>query len=589
MERVFGPRCEAAAVFVSTLGDALGSMTIKLIPPTLDQVLVGTIERSRHPEIRAMFLAGATQKQFPTPLSTTDVLGRRERESAREAGLELAEPMSQQLSMRQYLAYIALTRASAFVGISYPQQDEKGVAVAPSVWVERVSAMFGDVRAAAGDCGGEVWDSGCAAQLGERLAAACGKDRTPGAGTDAAAYVLVAAMRSPSAAIRAAAQRVMEALQYTNAAALSATAAAGVRRITVFSASRLGAFAACPYQHFAKYVLGLERRPLLTFEPLDAGLFYHTVIETLFARLRERGLSWGTAATDELSAMCEAVIDETVKADPTIAAFMRRQMHHRAIVEAACDGVRRFVPALAEMERAGAFRQAGSEFAFSFELSKGIILHGRIDRVDTAAVDGTTVAAIFDFKRTERSVNWTKLYYGLDVQLVMYLLAIPSLPKELGVETIAGAFYVPIELSGKTLSPDEVEGKLGTFGYKAKGVFDGDFAGALDGTGSGRSRYYNFMYDKDGQPYSYYGNSGAMRPADFLTLLGHGRRMIGELAGGVQGGCIAAAPYRIGKTSPCGYCDYKSVCRFDWQINDYRALVTVNKVEAIEKMKEKDE
>jgi len=587
MVRVFGPRRERAGVFVSTLADALGSLTIKLIPPTLDQVLVGSIERSRHPEIRAIFLAGATQKQFPTPLSTTDVLGRREREAARAAGLELAEPMTQQLSKRQYLAYIAMTRASEYVGISFPQQDEKGAATAPSVWVERVESVFADVRRRAVGSGQGVWTSGCVQQLAERLAAACGKDRTPGAQTDAAAYVLDAAGRSSSSAIRAAAARVMDGLGYTNAAEIAGNEALSrLGRVERFSASRLGMFAACPYQHFARYGLGLERRPILRFEPLDVGLFYHKVVEVLFGRLRERGLSWGTADAEALAALCEAVIAERMESDATIAAYLRRQRHHRAIVEAACEGVRRFVPALAELERAGVFRQAGSEVDFSFELGRGVVLYGRIDRVDTAEVGGKKAAAIFDFKRTDRSVNWTKVYHGLDVQLVIYLLAIPSLPKELEAEVVAGAFYVPIEAAGTTVSPDAVEAKRETFAYKAKGVFDGDFAAALDGTACGRSGYYNFAYDKEGQPYSYYGNSGALRPEDFETLLAYGRRKIGELAAGVKSGLIAAEPYRIGKTSPCGYCDYQSVCRFDWQINDYRVLTAVNKGEAIEKMRE---
>ena len=163
-------------------------------------------------------------------------------------------------------------------------------------------------------------------------------------------------------------------------------------------------------------------------------------------------------------------------------------IYHRVIVEAACDVLRRFVPALSELERAGAFRQAGSEYEFRFELDKGLFLRGRIDRVDIADVDGKKAAAIFDFKRTERRPSWTKFYHGLDVQLLMYLLAIPSLPKELGVETIAGAFYLPIELSGKTASPDEIKDKREAFGYQAKGVFCGDFAAALDSNAGGRSQ-----------------------------------------------------------------------------------------------------
>ena len=587
LERVFAGRQEPAKIFVSVLTDALSSLTIKLIPPTLDQVLIGAIERSRHPDIRAMFLVGATQKQFPIPLSTTDILGRREREAARTWGLELADTLSQQLSKRQYLAYIAMTRASESLAISFPQQDEKGAAVTPSVWAERIESLFTDVRPVAAQRDQTVWQSRSAAELAEHLAAACGKDRPPLGETDAA-YVLHAAMGSASAPIRTAAEHVMGALRYENRAQLVSEAAiAKMGQISDFSATRLGAFAACPYQHFAKYVLGLERRPQLRFEPLDVGVFYHKVIETLFVRLRDRGLSWGTATPDELSAMYEATLAETLTANATITAFMRRQMHPRYIIEAACETLRRFVPALAELERAGAFSQAGSEYEFRFELSKGIFLRGRIDRVDRADIGGRKAAVIFDYKRTSRSPDWTKFYYGLDVQLLMYVLAIPSLPKELAVETIAGAFYVPIELSGQTLPPDEVDEEQAKFAYKAKGIFSGDFAGALDGAAGGRSRYYNFAFDKEGQPYNYYSHSGVLRPQDFETLLTYAQRIIGQLAGQIRSGSITAAPYRIGKTSPCGYCDYKAVCRFDWQINDYNILEGCGKEMTLEKMKEK--
>ena len=59
----------AAGVWSTIFSEALSGLTIKLIPPTLDQVLVGSIERSRHPDIRAIFLIGATQKQFPVPVT----------------------------------------------------------------------------------------------------------------------------------------------------------------------------------------------------------------------------------------------------------------------------------------------------------------------------------------------------------------------------------------------------------------------------------------------------------------------------------------------------------------------------------------
>ena len=53
--------------YFGLLASAFSQMTLAFIPPKLDQVLVGSIERSRHPNLKAIFLLGATQKQFPDP------------------------------------------------------------------------------------------------------------------------------------------------------------------------------------------------------------------------------------------------------------------------------------------------------------------------------------------------------------------------------------------------------------------------------------------------------------------------------------------------------------------------------------------
>ncbi|GAG04481.1 unnamed protein product, partial [marine sediment metagenome] len=54
---------------ISIIDSAFSQLTLAFIPPSLDQVLVGAIERSRHPDLKAVFLIGATQKQFPAPVA----------------------------------------------------------------------------------------------------------------------------------------------------------------------------------------------------------------------------------------------------------------------------------------------------------------------------------------------------------------------------------------------------------------------------------------------------------------------------------------------------------------------------------------
>ncbi|MHC5083395.1 MAG: PD-(D/E)XK nuclease family protein, partial [Planctomycetota bacterium] len=131
MCRIFEDTTLAADAWGAIFVDALSTLTIKLIPPTLDQVLVGSIERSRHPDVKAIFLIGATQKQFPIPTSGQLLLSEQDYQHALDMQLELNNPYEQQLTHRQYLAYIALTRASKAVYLSYPMLDEKGSSIVP--------------------------------------------------------------------------------------------------------------------------------------------------------------------------------------------------------------------------------------------------------------------------------------------------------------------------------------------------------------------------------------------------------------------------------------------------------------------------
>ncbi len=103
---------------------AVRQMSLAFIPPRLDQVLVGSIERSRHPDLKAVFLIGCTQKQFPSPVGYDCVLTESDRQAAGGADFALGPSVRDELSQREYLAYIAFTRESEYLCVSYPVVDE---------------------------------------------------------------------------------------------------------------------------------------------------------------------------------------------------------------------------------------------------------------------------------------------------------------------------------------------------------------------------------------------------------------------------------------------------------------------------------
>ena len=137
-------------------------MSLKLIPPKLDQVLVGSIERSRHPDLKAVFLVGVTQKDFPSAIASDVLLTEDDKELGDELGLELGDSLIEKLSSRQYLAYIAFTRASEYLYISYPRADSSGKEELRSAFLNNVVGLFGDLEErGCGESGGTVSDRLC--------------------------------------------------------------------------------------------------------------------------------------------------------------------------------------------------------------------------------------------------------------------------------------------------------------------------------------------------------------------------------------------------------------------------------------------
>jgi ATP-dependent helicase/nuclease subunit B len=589
---IFGGVELSAQAWESIFTDALSSMTIKLIPPTLDQVLVGSIERSRHPDIKAIFLIGAAQKQFPVPVMGESLLTEQDYQCA--ANLELANPYEKHLMHRPYLAYIALTRASKQVFLSYPLADEKGAAIVPWSGIEHLTTSFTDLDVQFPAASATPKTIETDRHLAQWLCGRLGKDRPMDDSAERiAAGVLEQMSDSSDEELKQTASHVQKSLDYDNTAGLDSELAEQIFKFPMTtSASRLGTFARCPYQYFAKYTLGLERRQTLRFEPMDVGTFYHDVLEAIFKALKAKGKDWADLSGDELMALCDTESERVISENSQLVNFMRQRIHHRYIIQSACEVLRSFVPMLAQLSKAGHFKQIEAELKFGpsdgvkivipLDDKRIVQLAGRIDRLDMADIDGQPTAVVFDYKSGGKSVDFAGVLYGLDLQLPIYLLAAR------GENTIpAGAFFLPIASPTTSAVLSDIDTVEAAFN-KAKGLFDGRFFEALDtkaAASGGRSEYYNFYVNKDGEPYSYYKTSGALKPDDFTALLDYTEGRIKKLIEDLSAGCISVTPFRIGTNSPCGWCDYRPLCRFDWQINDYNILDNVGKEEALERMK----
>ncbi|HEX3014821.1 MAG TPA: 3'-5' exonuclease, partial [Desulfobacteria bacterium] len=118
--------------YAQVLNAGLESLRLGLIPPGFDQVLVNSLDRSRNPNVRAVFVLGANDGVLPAKVESTGIFTEQEREELEKTGLDLAPGGRRRLFEEQFIVYTALTRASDRLWVSYPLADEEGKALMPS-------------------------------------------------------------------------------------------------------------------------------------------------------------------------------------------------------------------------------------------------------------------------------------------------------------------------------------------------------------------------------------------------------------------------------------------------------------------------
>ena len=599
---------------VSRLGEVveagLSELTLGLAPPMLDQVLVGSIERSRHPEIKIAIVMGFNEGSFPHVGSEDAILNDEDRDWLREQGVQVGVTRRQRALEESLLAYTALTRASDRAYVTYALADADGQALRPSPYVVALRQACPDLRELHVDDGfrsRRTWNVWTSRDLAGRLAFEFRHRPAVAAEADADTRelwndVYEAARRAED--LQRPLAKVLAALAYRNDARLSgAVTRRLVKEPLLASVSRLEMFAACPFQHFASYGLRLEERKEAALAAVDVGTIHHAILEEFVREVASRGQSLGAlddATMWDLLESGRATVEATVREAGTELGPRDLYMLRRSAAD-----LRRVLGGQRRAARAGRFRPRAAELAFGLNepgslpaldivTPKGrkARLRGFIDRVDLAELADETLGVVIDYKRTrDKRLDLSSVYHGLSLQLPGYLLVLADRGRTLGGRAIqpAAAFYVSLIETYRAVDhpSDAEEADADAAGvFAPRGVLNMDRMEALDAgfAGSGRSEVYHAARKRDGG-IARVDASDAVEADDFRRLLEHTRRRLGEWADGVLDGEVAVRPYRMGDFSPCGWCKYAAVCRFESGRTPVRDLPALKRSEVFDRLR----
>ena len=588
--------------FRETIEAGLAEFDLGLAPPTLDQILVAAIERSRHPAIRAAIILGFDEHHFPMKRSEDPMLGDAERDQLESAGVEIGPSRARQLLDERMLAYIALTRASERLWISYPRTGEDSKPVQPSPYLDEVLAALPDLEVETVSeprtTRSTRWITRVG-ELGSRLAGEMryrtGIDDESDPSARAAWNALYEAVRHREE-WRRTLTRSLAGLKYRNAAELEPGMMAGaVASPFAASVSRLERFAACPFAHFAEYTLDLEPRIEADLGQVDLGNLCHVILEKFVGQLAEAGQGLADLEDDAIADGLDAAAREIM---PLVADdMMLAEARNAYLFDRSRGHLRRVARWQRDAARVGRFRPRAVEYPFGFSDhpaapltlatpgGRTILLRGVIDRIDIAELGGELIGTVIDYKRTtDRKLDLTQVYHGLTLQLVGYLLALEQTGGSLTGRPIrpVAAFYLPLLEAYKPLPHPDREKKET---YRWRGIADTSALEALDRTvePGGGSQFMSARIKKDGEPQV---NSDLVHRDQLSSVMAHVGRRMGELADALLDGRIDVRPYRLNRNTPCSWCEYQSICRYEIETQPPRRLESFKRADVLQRIVE---
>lgn len=591
-ENLLGDAVLSVDIFAQILDSGFAALRTAMIPPSVDRVFVASIERSRTPAVKATFVLGLNEGIFPAKISSAGILNGRDRDILAQQGIELAPSAVARQLAEYYYIYVAYTRPSEHLFLSYTLSNADEQALLPSIAVRRIKHLFPQLQEGnynelplEMEVGGNDTLAHLAVELRRRDS---GEEIEPYWEELKTQYEIL-----PEYADNL--HRVMSGLYFkAGPKPLSKESIASLFKQNLYSSvSRLEAFNSCPLAYFAGYSLKLRKRAEYKLTPPDLGQLFHAVMENVCREITEQNILWQDI-TEEKAAEIVSRHTEALMPD-FLGNILNSGARFAYLQERFILTLTNALMIMARQMAKGEFRQLGWEITFGVDkvlptfdiaLPNGCVLKlsGCIDRLDAAVKNDKVWLRVIDYKSGNKDLKIQDVYNGLSLQLLVYLQVAMLHSKKLGLQEephAAGGFYFTFKDNFEKIAyNDDLHDP---FEVKMKGlaVEDMEAIKLADRNISGKSTVIPVTIKKDG---SFGANTSAVTEEELQLLQKHLINMLIKSAEELYQGVVTAVP---DKNGACSYCDFKSFCGFDYDFAPGKeAAESLKKADILKKIRE---
>lgn len=608
---ISGEETSDLSLFRSMLEAGLESLEFSHVPPSLDHVIVGTIDHSRMSGIKCSFLLGVNEGFWPMKPAHEGIINDQERELLAIHGMQLAESNKRKLLDDWFYMYLAFTSATDYLFVSYLLSDEEGESRLPSQLVKRLKDLFPTLEEPIllHDLDDYIDPNRFVTtpfKTRSALTAQLSREQRGYPIAEEWYYVLNWYIKNEAA--NSIVADTLQSLLYENkpVSLSKETTQSFFEKQIKSSVSQIETFYECSYKHFSRYHLNLQERKTFKLAAPDIGQLFHEALKTIAEWLHGEGSDFSSLTKESAETYARRAV---TKLSPVLQhQILTSSNRHHYIQKKLLDVISRATFILSEQARQTGFSPVGIELSFGpgkqlqplrLGLPNGyeLILQGRIDRVDKADKEDELYLRIIDYKSSNRKLDIVEIYYGLALQMLAYLDVVLSQSEGwLGKRaTPSGMFYFHVHnamiSSDKTFQDTALEKEI-LKQYKMGGLIlsDPKVAKIMDESlESGWSDIYPFGLTKKG---TFYDKSSSISEKSLNDLQAYVRQLMVRAGLQMTNGEIELNPYEFKDRNPCTFCDYRSLCQFDESLeeNQYRTLKPIEENKILEEIsKEGDE
>ncbi|MBQ9832281.1 MAG: PD-(D/E)XK nuclease family protein [Clostridia bacterium] len=567
--------------FAAMFEEGLSCYEVGSIPATADQILFGSVGRTRARSLRAIFILGAVEGDFPHYTPDDSIIDDKELARLSELGLTPWYSSGDKSLVAMTDVYSAVTKPQELLYISYPLSAGSDSPM-PCALVDRLRYIFPDIRvesnveavSKSANTAVSLSPDGAFASLVKRLR----RLADTSASDDVTALLYSEFYNSDEYKKRL--ENVEEAL-YSQSSPEPFGRELALElygRNPHGSASRLEAFNACPFKHFARYGLKILPRKEYKEQKVDEGTFCHDALDRFVVLLLELKKPLKEVDDADLSNILSCILPELLKEHNH--GILLSSARYKALAKRLCTTVKETAAAILKQLQNSSFVPYASELVFgdsedavfpSIKLDIGggkfYSISGKIDRVDTAHSQDGDVFRVIDYKGSDRTFSFSDLYHGLALQLPLYISAVLAANS---AARIAGIYYQTYKTptANEMASAADFEEELFKQ-FRLHGLTLAD----------------EEIFSLSGDASLSKSNMLSIKELDNITDYALSKAT--DTAVKIFDGNADVSPYRRGTTkTACDYCDYMSVCRFDTVLHGcaYRNAFSLKRAEFMERV-----